>query len=56
MEKELKATLKEAISEKSGKPYLYVSLMLTPTFEMKVFLKSAEVELVKYAYNMEKTK
>lgn len=56
MEKEMKATLKEAISEKSGKPYQYISLMLTPTLEKKIFLEPSEIECIKYANNLEKTK
>ena len=43
----LKATLKEEISTKSGKPYNYVSIILTPTLEKKVFLEPAEVECLK---------
>lgn len=41
------ATLKEAVSEKSGKKYMYVSLMLTPTLEKKVFLEQSEIECIK---------
>lgn len=43
---DLKCTLKEGISEKSGKSYVYVSIMLTPTYEKRVFLESAELELL----------
>ena len=43
----LDCSLKEAISEKSGKPYVYVSIQLTPTYEKKVFLDTAEIELIK---------
>ena len=46
----LECSLKDAISEKSGKPYVYVSIMLTPNLEKKVFLDSAEVELLKLYY------
>lgn len=44
---DLKATLKEEISNKSGKPYVFVSIMLTPTYEKRVFLDTAELELLK---------
>ncbi len=48
MNKELKCTLKEAKSEKSGKPYYYLSIILTNSgLEKKVFLDPAEVECVK---------
>lgn len=43
----IKCTLKEAVSEKSGKPYTYISIMLTSTLEKKVFLDPAEVEVLK---------
>ena len=43
----LKATLKEGTSTKTGKPYTYISVMLTETYEMKVFPNSAEQELLK---------
>lgn len=44
---DLKCSLKEGVSEKSGKTYVYVSIMLTPTYEKRVFLESAELELLK---------
>lgn len=47
----LDATLKEAISEKSGKKYMFVSLQLTPTYSKKVFLEQSEIELVKLYNN-----
>ena len=47
MEQPIKATLKEAVSEKSGKTYQYVSLMLTDTLEKKVFLEQSEIECIK---------
>lgn len=56
MDKPIKATLKEAVSEKSGKPYQYVSLMLTENLEKKVFLESSEVECIKLASGLEKTR
>lgn len=43
----LNCSLKEGISEKSGKTYVYVSIMLTPTYEKRVFLENAELELLK---------
>lgn len=46
-EKKFECTLKEAISEKSGKSYTYLSIMLTPSLEKKVFLDPAEIELLK---------
>lgn len=44
---DLKCSLKEAVSEKSGKTYCYLSIMLTSTLEKKVFLDPAEVEVLK---------
>lgn len=46
----LDCSLKEAISEKSGKPYVYVSIQLTPNIEKKVFLQQAELELIHLVY------
>lgn len=48
---DLKCSLKEGISEKSGKTYVYVSIMLTPTYEKKVFLDNAELELIRVVAN-----
>lgn len=47
---DLKCSLKEAVSEKSGKQYVYVSIQLTPNMEKKVFLDQAELELIKLVY------
>lgn len=47
---ELKATLKEDVSKK-GNTYYYVSLMLTPHCEKKVFLETSEIELIKLSYS-----
>lgn len=47
MEKKIDCTLKEAVSEKSGKPYTYLSIMLTPSLEKKVFLEPSEIECIK---------
>lgn len=47
MEKKLDCTLKEAVSEKSGKPYTYLSIMLTANLEKKVFLEPSETECIK---------
>lgn len=43
----MKTELKKGISEKTGREYYYISIMLTPTYEKKVFLENAEVELIK---------
>lgn len=51
---DLECTLKEGISEKSGKSYVYVSIMLTPTYEKRVFLESAELELLKLVNQKER--
>lgn len=32
---------------KEGKDYIYVSIMLTPTYEKRVFLDKAELEILK---------
>lgn len=55
MEVPIKATLKEAISKK-GTDYMYVSLMITPTYEKKVFLEPSEVELLKVQYTKDTNK
>lgn len=47
---ELKCTLKEEISQKSGKPYTFLSIMLTPSLEKKVFLDPSEIECIKLVY------
>lgn len=38
--------LKTGISEKTGKEYTYLSIMLTPNYEKRVFLEKAEIELI----------
>lgn len=43
----MKTELKKGISEKTGKEYYYLSVMITPTYEKKVFLDSAEIELIR---------
>lgn len=43
----MKTELKKGISEKTGKEYYYLSIMITPTYEKKVFLDSAEIELIR---------
>ena len=53
-EMDLKCSLKEGISEKSGKTYVYVSIMLTPTYEKRVFLDNAELELLKLVNQKER--
>ena len=52
---ELKATLKEAVSQK-GNSYYYVSLMITPNYEKKVFLEQSELELIKLVYSSTNSK
>lgn len=48
MDKKLDCTLKQGISEKTGKPYYYLSIILTSSgLEKRVFLQQAEVECVK---------
>ena len=46
MNKQVRCVLKEAISEKSGKPYKYLSIMLTDSLEKRVFLTQAEIEVI----------
>lgn len=53
---ELKCLLKEGVSEKSGKTYYYVSIMLTPSLEKKVFLDQAELECLKLYNTVNKEK
>ena len=48
---EFKCTLKEEISQKSGKPYTFLSIMLTPSLEKKVFLETSEIECLKLSYS-----
>ena len=43
----MKTEIKKGVSEKTGKEYYYLSIMITPTYEKKVFLDNAEVELIK---------
>ena len=43
----MKTELKKGISEKTGKEYYYLSIMITPTYEKKVFLDNAEIELIR---------
>ena len=50
MEMPINAQLKEAISEKSGKPYTYIEIQLTANYFKKVFLDPSEIELIKLAY------
>ena len=52
---ELKCTLKEEISQKSGKPYTFLSIMLTPSLEKKVFLDPSEIECIKLVYQANHT-
>lgn len=42
-------SLKEGVS-KSGNTYFYLSIMITPNIEKKVFLEDAELELLKIYY------
>ena len=48
---ELKATLEERISKKSGKPYKCLVIRLTENIEKIVFLKDAEIELLTLKYS-----
>lgn len=48
----MKAELKES-KDKNGNPYVYLSIMLTPTYEKRVFLDNAEKELVRLSLNKE---
>ena len=50
----LNSTLKEKVSNKSGKTYYVVELQLTPTYTKQIFLETSEVELVKIFHNMNK--
>ena len=43
----MKTELKKGISKKTGEEYYYLSIMITPTYEKKVFLDSAEIELIR---------
>lgn len=45
------ATL-ETRTSKKGKPYLCLSIKLTPNVEKIVFLDPTEVELLKLSYNL----
>ena len=51
MEMPINATLKEAVSEKSGRTYTYIEIQLTGTYFKKVFLDQSELELIKLAYS-----
>lgn len=42
--------VKEGIS-KNGKKYVYIEIILTPNYTKKVFLDSAELELLKLTLN-----
>lgn len=44
--KEIKGTLEERISSKSGKPYKVIVIKLTDNYEKTVFLDRAELELL----------
>lgn len=45
----LEATLTKA-KNKEGKPYVYLSIMITPNIEKKVFLEASELELLRLTY------
>ena len=44
---DVKATLVERTSKKSGEPYICLEILLTPTYTKTVFLEKAELELLK---------
>lgn len=44
---EIKCTLEEGISKKSGNPYTVLVVHLTDTCSKRVFLEPAELELLK---------
>lgn len=47
--------IKEGTS-KNGNKYYYISVKLTPTYEKKVFLDNAELELIKLILNNDNNK
>lgn len=46
----IKAVLRQDVSKNTGKTYFFIEIELTPNCTKKVFLESAETELVKIAY------
>lgn len=51
MKLELPCRIEERVSEKTGNPYVVVVIQLTPTYEKKVFLDAAEIELAVMTYS-----
>lgn len=43
----LNCSLKEKISNKSGKPYFVVEIQLTPNLTKQVFLEPSEIEAIR---------
>lgn len=52
----LQCSLKEGISQKSGNKYYYLSIMLNPSYEKKVFLDPADIEIIKLSNPQNKVK
>lgn len=50
MKFEIPCRIEERVSEKTGNPYVVVVIQLTPTYEKKVFLDAAEIELAVMTY------
>lgn len=44
---DIKCRLEEKISSKTGKPYICLEISLTDSYKKLVFLKDAEIELIK---------
>lgn len=50
MKIELPCRIEKRVSEKTGNDYIVVVIQLTPTYEKKVFLDAAEIELAVMTY------
>ena len=50
MKIDLPCKLEERVSEKTGNPYIVVVIQLTPTYEKRLFLDPAEIELAIMTY------
>lgn len=50
MKFELPCKIETRVSEKTGNEYVVVVIQLTPTYEKKVFLDAAEIELAVMTY------
>ncbi len=51
---DLKCTLEERVSKKSGETYLCIVIKLTDTLEKVIFPEPAETELLKLRYSQRK--